>query len=569
MKRSMGYRLSPILVVLLAFWPWVWDLPGDEPAGEKAGPRHFMTVTVQSWDALLRAAGRIADALVPGMGMQVQGMLPAVLGVPGLQGLERGKPVFVTFGFQGEKKPPLAVFHLPVEDVDRFVGGLGQRGLFAGAKNWTRHAAGGYLVTSRAAKEISVLQAAARWVRPAERPSRLLAVDVRVEPVRAALLHGLDALKGLAAAGMMAAGGQVAGDPRDLQAVVEWYVKAAKAVVNGSERILLTADVNDAGITFRAVVYPVKGTPLAGFMNPPSLDVRPMTAYLDDDAFISCAGVMDKHEDLLAACRKIMVLSMKMQGMTPASSEEAAKEMARSMEQAFPCRFALSLDMTEKGYSYVYLLRMDRARAAESFTALKRFYRRMAAVLPGKGLYESVTFQPGVRTVDGVRVSRFTLVVDAKNPRMKALAMFPGFTRMEYDCARMGDTILVASPALMEKVIARVKEGAGKPRAVEPGTVLLGTFNLFSFLKGIGGMVPMLPPQVKAVFRQVRAEGTAVGYVVKAGGRMEATVTVPLALLTQAGKLFMQMRAIKGGAAPPGPSPAPRAPANKEEAPIF
>lgn len=538
---------------------------------KEAEPRLLMSLSLKSYTEGVNNVVNIVNSVAPGMGMMVQQKVPQMLGSPVLQGIDRDKPVYVYVGFVAKDLPGITGIFIPVTDFDAFSTGLQPTSFLKKTKFGPNHIekAGDYaLVVMNVQKNTQNglfkatdhIEYFKKW-QSEQAPQHMISAVFHVGPVRNALLAQLEQAQQRIMPMLTMLGGAGAADPEAFKSIFGLYFKALKTLVKGIEKAEVNLDADTQNITVQTVAHPVKGGSVETFLAPPESEIKKIIGLANIHAQFMYAGILGEKPALMAEFRKMIPLSLKMQGLDGKTAGKMGEMISASMDLMTPCLFAGSADVSAEGFAVEYAIKLDKKRASGFLEQIGSIYRDMEKLAGPDKLYSKIEYSKNVRKVEGITVDRLTLAYNIDHPQgaMLKKAGMGALEKMVFDYAAVDDTIVMASPSRFDALVQKIRQGDnGSHVPVRDQTVLKGSFNIIECIKGITGMVTTIPPQIKNICQAMQSEGTAIEFDIVCNNMADMKMAIPVKLIRSVAMIFMQIKASQGmqpGRPPAGPVP--------------
>jgi len=539
---------------------------------EEPEPRLLVSVTLKSYTECVSNFVNVVNAVVPGMGMMVQQRVPQIIGSPVLQGIDRDKPVYVYIGFIAKDLPGITGIFIPVTDFGAFRTGLQETSFLKKTKFGPNHIeqTGEYaLVVMNIQKDTQnglfkatdYISSFKKW-RSENEPHHMISVVMRVEPVRDALLAQIQqARKTIVPLLAMISGAQAgAADPESIKKILGIYFEALQALVTGIDNAVLNFDMNDQKIIVQTVAHPVKGGPTEKYFAPPESDIKKIIGLANSNAQLMYAGILGDKTPIMAEFKKIIPLSLKMQGLDGETAGKMNELINTSMDLMIPCLFMGALDISPEGFAVEYAIKLDEKRASGFCEQLGLFYKDIEKLAGPDKLYKKIEYRKDVRKVEGMPVDRLTLEYNMDHPQAAMLkqAGIGALKEMIFEYTTVGDTVVMASPSKFDALVQKVRKGGnGSSITVRDNTVLKGSLNIVECMKGIMGVITTIPPHIKNICQGMPSAGTAIECDLVLNNTADIKMTIPVQLLKTAGMLFLQIKTLQQGMQPGKPPVGP------------
>jgi hypothetical protein len=505
-----------------------------------------VTLTVKSFRALTNNIGRIVETARPGSGEMALMGIQGGLGIPQLKGIDLERPWQVQVWLSnGQSKPAVSVW-IPTSDFDAFKGGLEEGVLKSGGDPKIRQVekyAGVWIPGSAESKDGEAGHAS--W-----KPSQIGTPD------RAVLLEfspndtmRQQILLGLAGARMMiagAVGGQAAEqlggmDPKAMAELLGVYFDVIETVIKGMQKLDLGIDLRGENLVVSQKVQAKAGTDLEGWMKASEGSLDSVLPYAAGTSPLTFAMRLNENPAFLPTMKKFIRLSLQMQGM--AADSDAAKETEKLIEAMIPMKAAGVVDL-KNGITMSGVYQFPGRDVGAVYRQLVQYLEKgMQSQVGEAKAYKAIKFQAAKRTSGGVKVDLVTMELNLDAPMYKMAGqreivekMWKG-GKMEFEYAIKGDSLLFASPGLMDALIAGKAAASAPKLALSPKTLAYGQLNLIAVLPTMLEMNPMVPQEVKDRITKLDPAGTDMTARVDLDGTLSAEEIIPLKLISAFSKL--------------------------------
>jgi hypothetical protein len=525
-------KLLSLVPVLVA--PFVWAQPSPP-----------ITFTVRSYQSFTDGFTKIADTVSPGSAAEALGELREGLGIQDLKGIDKARPWQVAVWAEGLSTPPCVSIRVPVSDFAAFRDGLNP-GLLQGDGNRIQEI-GNYATVWL---EFGPPSAATTEGEKAWKPDSLKAPAGLAQLVVRPGTALREELVGAVGMGRMAIGAAMANqdaqamggiDPKAMGELMSVYFDLIETGLKGLESLDVGVDLKNNKLTLDETIAPVAGSTLAGWLKTKDGNLGALASYLDANAPMALAMRFEENEGLMPTLKRLISLSMQMQGL-PADSE-AVRETEQLLEQFVPMHFAGNFDLKE-GIQFGGVYRFPGKNPAEVYGTMKKFLQNsMQSQVGADKPYSSITVEEGQRKVGNVAVDRTTMVINLDAPMYQMPGqkemietMMPG-GKMVFDYALKGEDLLMGSPARLDAILAGPAGTAYRPEGVSPRTVAYGYFNVFSLIPAIMAANPGISDDDKEKLAKIDATGTAIDFRVDLGNALHYQAGIPLKFFQTIGQV--------------------------------
>jgi hypothetical protein len=504
-----------------------------------------ISFTLKSYQSFTDGFTRIVDTVSPGSAAEALGDIREGLGIQDLKGIDKGRPWQVAVWAEGLSAPPCVSIRVPVSDFAAFRDGLNP-GLLKGEDNRIQQV-GNYATVWL---EFGPPSAATTEGEKAWKPDLLKAptglVQLLVRPGTALR----EELVGAVGMGRMAIGAAMAGqdaeamggiDPKAMGELMSFYFDLIETGVKGFESLDVNVDLKNDKLTFQETVAPVAGSTLATWLKTKDGNLGALASYVNQKAPMALAMRFEENEGLMPTLKRLISLSMQMQGL-PADSD-AIRETEQLIEEFVPLQFAGHFDFSE-GLQFGGVYRFPGKNTAEVYENLKKFLQNSMQnqVGPDKP-YSSITVEEGQRKAGNVSVDRTTMAMNLDAPMYQMPGqkemletMMPG-GKMIVDYALKGDDLLMGSPAQLDAILAGPAGASYQPEGVNPRTMAYGFFNVFSLIPAIMNANPMVSDEDKEKFSKIDPTGTAIEFRLDLGNTLYYQAGIPLKFFQTVGQI--------------------------------
>jgi hypothetical protein len=375
-------------------------------------------------------------------------------------------------------------------------------------------------------------------------PNNTVSLDVRpTESLRQQLVQGLAMIRMMVGGAIGAQNQEIMPgmDPMAMAELLGVYFEVIEVGLKGWDSLSIGLDVQQDALRIQERVTAVAGSEFATWLKGSEGSLASVLAYADDTAPATFAFRWKEAPAYMPTLKKFLRLSMQMQGV-PADSD-TVKETERLIDLMAPMQLAGSLDF-KNGMAFSGAYQFPGRDVKEIYDLMRTFMETSMQGQVGEGKpYKEAIFKENQREVAGQRVDRLimTFNLDAplyQMPGQKEMIenLFPG-GRMEFDYVLKGDSLLIASPTQLDKLL---KVDAGSPKAklgtLRPTTVLAGRMNVLELIPQFIKANPMLPEEAKQRFEGIDARGTDIQFRVDLDGSLNSEALVPLQLVRTAAK---------------------------------
>jgi hypothetical protein len=331
-------------------------------------------------------------------------------------------------------------------------------------------------------------------------------------------------------------------DPKVMGELMGVYFDMLETGLKGFESLAVNLDLKGETLMVEETVVPVAGSALAGWFQIKGGTLGTLSPYMSQESPMGLAMRFEGNESLMPTLKRIISLSMQMQGM-PADSD-AIKDTERLLESFVPMQFAGSFDMNA-GVQFGGVYQFPGKDAAKVYADMKEFLQKSMQSQVGEGKpYSSVTITEGDRKVGAVSVDRATMVVNLdapiyQMPGQKEMieGLWPG-GKMIFDYAMKGKDLYMGTPGKLDALLAGPATAtAYKPEGVNPQTAAYGFLNLFKLMESIMAANPMMSDEDKEKLGNVDSTGTAVDFRVDLGDRLFYKAGFPIKFFKSIGQL--------------------------------
>ena len=528
-------KLLSLVAVLVA--PAVW--------AQSAAP---ITFTLQSYESFANGLTKVVDAVSPGDASEALGDLREGLGIQDLKGIDTARPWQIAVWAESLGVPPCVSIRVPVSDFAAFRDGLNP-GLLKGEdeENAIRQV-GNYAAIWM---EMGSPSEAAKAGEKAWKPDALKAPGAIAQLVVRPSSALRDELVGAISMGRMAIGAAMSGqgmqaapgmDPKAMGELIGVYFDVIETGVKGFESFDLKLDLKGETLLLQEMIVPVAGSTLAGWFNTKEGNLGALSQYLGGKSPVGVAMRFEENEGLMATLKRVVSLSMQMQGL-PADSE-AIRETEKLVEAFVPLQFAGVVDVN-KGIQFAGLYQFPGKDTAAVYSHMKKFVRETLQSQVGDDKpYSSINLEEGQRKVGGVSVDRTTMAVNLdapiyQMPGQKEMieSLMPG-GKMIFDYALKGKDLFMGSPEQLDALLAGPATGAAyQPDGVNSHTMAYGYFNVFSFIPSIMATNPMMSDEDKEKFSKIDSAGTAVDFRLDLDNHLYYQAGIPMKFFRTIGQL--------------------------------
>jgi hypothetical protein len=507
-----------------------------------------VTLTFKNYRTLTNTVVRVVDAVAPGSGQGAAKGLTEELGIPELRGVNLDQPWQFAIWIEGAQGRPAMSVWIPTTDFTAFGAGLQEGKLLKGrGQTNTVKRVGDYAsIWVPGSFPAEAAQAAhAGWKREQLGTiERAVALDlVPTDALRHLILQGLGSARTGIEAAVLTQPGQLPGvDGRALKELLGLYLDVFEIGFKGLERLHLTLDLRGDTLVVGKRVTALAGSDFAGWLRGVEGSLDSVLPYATGKAPVAFAMRLHASTNLMTLLRKFTRASLQVQGI--ASDSETAKETERLLDLMIPVKVGGIVDFT-KTFSFAAVYEFPGRDLGGVHDAVKRYLQTSMQSQAGPDKpYTTVTYEEGKRELGGVRVDRATMVLNFDSPlyqgqgqREMLESMWPG-GRMEFDYLRKGDRLFLASPDLMEGLLAQgPAASAPKPPSITRDTVAYGHVNLVKSLPRMLQANPAVPADVKERLGRLDSEGTEVTVQLDLNGTLIGQADIPLRLLSSLGKL--------------------------------
>jgi hypothetical protein len=525
-------RLISLVAVLMAPVVWAQTAP--------------ITLTLQSYRAFTDGFTQVVDGVSPGSAGEALDELREGLGIQDLKGIDLSRPWQVAVWVDSMSVPPCVSIRVPVSNFEAFRDGLNP-GLLKGEESpnkiqqvgnyatvWLEYGTPTQATTAgEKAWKPELLKVASGVVQLAIRPGSAL----REEMVGALGMGRMAMGAAMSGQSSEAMGGI---DPKAMAELMGFYFDLIETGVKGFESLAIQLDLKGETLLLEETIVPIAGSALAGWFKIKDGNLGTLSSYLNQQSPMALAMRFEGNESLMPTLKRLISLSMQMQGL-PADSD-AIRQTEQLVESFVPLQFAGNVDMGE-GLQFGGVYQFPGKDPAAVYASLKEFLEgSMQSQVGPEKPYSSVTLDEGTRSVGGVTVDRTTMVanLDApiyQMPGQKELieSFWPG-GKMIFDYALKGKDLFMGTPGKLDALLAGPAASGYKPEGVNPRTMAYGYVNVLSFIAPIMAANPMMSDEDKQKFGKLDSTGTAVDFRVDLGDHFLYQAGIPLKLVRTIGQ---------------------------------